>query len=341
MVTRPPASPPVAGLVFRTYAGPTDIAIVTEVLRSASLFDDTEMIPSEERIANEFAHPDGYDPTTDYFLGELDGRVVAVGEVRYVRRDDEHTFAVGGAVHPDVRRRGIGRALLAHLEARAAQRAETLADDAPVWLDTWMPDVNVAFSALVRGAVYEPTRHFFEMLKTDLEAVVEPLLPGSVDLRPVVPADQRRIFDAEAEAFQDHWGRRDWSDEMFAELLKDPDVDLALWRVAWDGNEVAGVVTTYIIADENEALGLRRGWLEHVSVRRPWRRRGLATALILSACRALRDRGMTQAALGVDSGSLTGALGLYERLGFVVARRATTWRRMLRPGTGPGVRPGG
>jgi mycothiol synthase len=331
MIPRAPAAPPVTGLAFRTYAGPPDIPIVTDILRAANLFDDTEMIPSAERIANEFAHPDGYDPTADYFIGELDGLPVAVGEVRYVRRDDQHTYALGGAVHPDVRRRGIGRVLLAHLEARAAERAGTLAGGERVWLDTWMPDVNVAFTALIRGAGYEPTRHFFEMLKADLEATLEPALPAGLELRPVVLADLRQIFDAEAEAFQDHWGRRDWNDAIFAELLEDPDLDLALWRVAWDGDQVAGVVTTFIIADENATLGLRRGWLDHVSVRRPWRRRGLAAALILSACRALHERGMTEAALGVDSGNPTGALGLYERLGFVVARRATTWRRALRP----------
>jgi ribosomal protein S18 acetylase RimI-like enzyme len=54
--------------------------------------------------------------------------------------------------------------------------------------------------------------------------------------------------------------------------------------------------------------------------------------LILSACIALRERGMTEAALGVDSASLTGALGMYERLGFVAHRRATAWRRTLRDG---------
>ena len=117
MVTRPPAALSVAGLTFRTYAGPGDIPAVTEVLRAANLFDDTEMIPSEERVANEFAHPDGFDPAVDSFVGELDGRAAAVGEVRYVRRDDEHTYMVAGAVHPDVRRRGIGRALLGLLEA--------------------------------------------------------------------------------------------------------------------------------------------------------------------------------------------------------------------------------
>ncbi|HEX7473207.1 MAG TPA: GNAT family N-acetyltransferase [Candidatus Limnocylindrales bacterium] len=331
MITRSPAAHAVAGLVFRRYAGPSDIPVLTEVLRAANLFDDTEEVPSEARVANDFAHPDGFDPTIDAFLGELNGRVVAVGDVRYIRRDDTHTYMVSGAVHPDERRRGIGRALLGVLEGRAAERVETLPDAAPVWIDAWMPDANVGFGVLIRDAGYEPTRHFFEMLKTDLDTAAEVTLPEGLELRPVVMSDMRRIFDAEAEAFQDHWGRRDWSDEVFAEHLADPDLDPTLWRVAWDGDEVAGVVSTFIIADENAALGVQRGWLAHVSVRRPWRRRGLAAALIVSACVGLRERGMHEAALGVDAENLTGALGLYERLGFVVRRRATSWRRPLRP----------
>ncbi len=38
---------------------------------------------------------------------------------------------------------------------------------------------------------------------------------------------------------------------------------------------------------------------------------------------------MTEAMLGVDSQNPTGALGLYEGLGFVVHSRGTTYRRPL------------
>jgi len=335
MVTRMPAASGrsvLPGLAFRTYAGPVDVPIITAIQRAAHLFDSTELIPSEERVANEMAHGDGFDPAKDVFLVELDGRAVACGEVHYVRRDDRATYTVGGAVHPDVRRRGIGRALLGRLEARAAERAASLPDAGPVYLDAWMPDQNVSFVALIRSAGYLPTRYFFEMLKGDLGSIGDVAMPAGLELRPAVTANMRRIFDAEAEAFRDHWGRREWTDQIFAELQADPDLDLDLWRVAWDGDEVAGVVTNFIIADENAALGLARGWLDHVSVRRPWRRRGLASALILSACIALRERGMTEAALGVDSESLSGALGMYERLGFAQSHRSTIWRRTLRRG---------
>ena len=86
-------------------------------------------------------------------------------------------------------------------------------------------------------------------------------------------------------------------------------------------------MTVWVYPDENANLGLSRGWLERVSVRRPWRRRGLARSLIAEAMRALRDKGLEQAALGVDSENPTGALDLYAGLGFAEARRGTALRK--------------
>ena len=75
---------------------------------------------------------------------------------------------------------------------------------------------------------------------------------------------------------------------------------------------------------------MKRGWLEHISVRRPWRRRGLARAISAMAMRRVRDAGMEDAMLGVDSENPTGALGLYEDLGFEVFSRATAYEQSER-----------
>jgi ribosomal protein S18 acetylase RimI-like enzyme len=66
-----------------------------------------------------------------------------------------------------------------------------------------------------------------------------------------------------------------------------------------------------------------------VSVRRPWRRRGLASALIAESLRVLKDRGMTEGALGVDAENPMGALGVYEANGFRVHRKGLNYRRPL------------
>ena len=97
--------------------------------------------------------------------------------------------------------------------------------------------------------------------------------------------------------------------------------------MAWDGDEVAGVVMNRVLTTFNEQTGERRGLLAGVSVRRPWRRRGLARALVAESLRALRDAGMTSAVLGVDADNPTGALGVYEDNGFVVHRRGMNYRR--------------
>ena len=45
--------------------------------------------------------------------------------------------------------------------------------------------------------------------------------------------------------------------------------------------------------------------------------------------RAFRDAGMDFAALNVDTENLTGALRLYERMGFVTFKRTITFGRYL------------
>jgi ribosomal protein S18 acetylase RimI-like enzyme len=105
--------------------------------------------------------------------------------------------------------------------------------------------------------------------------------------------------------------------------------------VAWEGDQIAGVVQAWIWPEENKHLGVKRGWLERISVRRPWRRRGLGRSLTAEAMRRLRAAGMDDAMLGVDSENPTGALGLYEGLGFLVHSRAAAYRRSLeRPPAG-------
>jgi ribosomal protein S18 acetylase RimI-like enzyme len=65
-------------------------------------------------------------------------------------------------------------------------------------------------------------------------------------------------------------------------------------------------------------------------VRRPWRRRGLARALLVRSFAVLKKRGMAEAALGVDTNNPNGALRLYESVGFRSVKRYATYRKSLR-----------
>ena len=67
-----------------------------------------------------------------------------------------------------------------------------------------------------------------------------------------------------------------------------------------------------------------------VFTRRQWRRRGLGRALIARSLVRLRERGMTSASLGVDAENPSGALGLYEGIGFAASYRSAAWRKEMR-----------
>jgi len=322
--------PPIAGLQLRGFAGASDLPGLVAVGLAANLADSFDMIPTLDQLTVEFDSPDGFDPGADVLIAEVGGRIVGSVQVRFARRDEQASYDLVGDVHPDVRRHGLGRALhRAGVRRAQARAAREVPGDEAVLLGSWAPESNVGHGALMRSEGFTPVRYFFEMLRRDLAAPPPVALPGGLEVRPVTAAILRRVFDAEVEAFQDHWGHRDWGDPVFEQIRSGPDLDLDLWRVAWDGQEIAGVVATYIYGAENAALGVARGWLERISVRRPWRRRGLATALIGSACDGLRERGITEAALGVDAENPSGALGLYESLGFVSVQRSIAWRRPL------------
>jgi ribosomal protein S18 acetylase RimI-like enzyme len=89
------------------------------------------------------------------------------------------------------------------------------------------------------------------------------------------------------------------------------------------------MVRGYINAAENEHYGRKRGHVEHISVRKPWRRRGLARALIAATFPLLRARGMTEGALGVDTQNENNALRLYQSCGFEVVHTTSVWERSL------------
>jgi ribosomal protein S18 acetylase RimI-like enzyme len=165
-------------------------------------------------------------------------------------------------------------------------------------------------------------------MRRALEAPIPAVtLPVGIEVRQVRPEDHRAIWDADIEAFRDHWEAAVRNESDFVKFFAHPDIDTSLWQVAWDGDEVAGSVVNGIYRDENAKIGIDLGWLDHVSVRRRWRKRGLASALIVRSLEVLRDRGMSVASLGVDSENPTGALGLYRRFGFTVHRTWITYRK--------------
>ena len=152
-------------------------------------------------------------------------------------------------------------------------------------------------------------------------------LPEGLEVRPTLPDHYRTIWDAGQEAFQDHWNYIPEPEEEYQKLLLSPDFNPDLWQVAWDDDQVAGMVLNFVNPEENREYRRERGYTEGISVRRPWRRRGLARALLTRSLQMFKEMGMQEAALGVDSQNPNGALHLYETVGFRVVRRELVYRK--------------
>ena len=323
------------GLVLRQHDGGTEMAAqLAPIANAVNGFDGLDDHVAVDELENWLAFArTGFDPARDIVLAEIDGAVAGYAWVDWVdTTEGTREFRLGGYVHPDWQQRGIGRRLLAWQEAHAAAHPATRDTDRPLATGTWMGEARQRKRRLFEHAGYEPVRYFFDMRRASLDEVEVPPMPDGLEIRPLGSdrASRKLLWDADIEAFKgDHWGGFDGSDGAFEASLADKDVDTDLFVIAWDGDEIAGGVTNVIYRSENEAFDRKRGWLETVFVRRPWRRRGLGAAIVARSLVRLREASMTEAMLGVDSDNPSGALGLYERAGFAIHRRSSAWRRPL------------
>jgi mycothiol synthase len=302
------------------------------IANAANEADGIEERSSEAGLGNWLlSRRDNYTPADDLVVVTVDGQVAGYGWVDWVQTTDgKREYRTRGVVDPPWRRQGVGSAILAHNEARLLEIAAGHPDDLPRVFGAFAPERRVGAVALITGAGYQPVRYFFDMVRPTLDEIDLPPLPEGMELRPVSDDEgYRRLFAADTEAFMDHWGGFDASEATFQQWLRDPNFDPTLFVIAWEGDEIAGGVINAIDAEENEALDRRRGLLDSVFVRRPWRRRGLASALVGRSLALLRERGMTSALLGVDADNPTGALGVYERAGFEVDLRSSAYHKPM------------
>jgi mycothiol synthase len=322
-------APSIAGLQFRNFDPDRDYESLVALIREANLVDGIDWIPTVENLRAEHEHGGEFDPRRDLIVALVDGAIVGGSETSVRTRDLGPHHHVEGWVLPAFRRRGLGRALLHWAEAHAREVALIDGRTGERTLGSWPDEAQVGAVALYESEGYSIVRYGFMMVRDLADPIPDLALPDGLDVRPVDKADHRRIWDADTEAFRDHWNAGERTEADFEGWFASPELDTSLWRVAWDGDEVAGAVMSFIYPAENEAFEVQRGWLDHVSVRRPWRRRGLASALIAEAMRGLRDAGMTEAALGVDAENPTGALSVYENLGFRRSRTGVQYRKPI------------
>jgi GNAT superfamily N-acetyltransferase len=268
----------------------------------------------------------GFDGERDaWAISAPGGRLAAYAHLGPTRMHEYvHAF-----VHPDFSGRGLGSWLIQQSEARARQRlAEHSFSDGTAGdggrLEQWVAAPNMAGHELMRQHGYDEVRHIWGMVIA-LAAPPEPLeTPPGITIRAAVTEDDlRRAHAANDEAFRDSWHYEPRTYEQFRSQLVDiPAFDPSLWLLALDGDEVVGTAL-------GEVLG-ERGWINEVTVRCPWRGRGVAIALLHRAFGEFYRRGIREVGLGVDAQNPTGATRLYQRAGMRVERQYDVFEKVIK-----------
>jgi mycothiol synthase len=325
-----PDAPAIPGLSFRGFRGEADYPLMLAIIDGSKEADGTERSETLEDIARNYCYLTNCDPHRDMLFVDVDGQTIGYSRVWWQQEiKGRQLYQHFAFLLPEWRGKGIRRAMLRHNERRLRRIAASHPAVGPRLFHADACETEVHWASLLASEGYEAVRYGFYMVCSDLEAIPDLPLPDGLEVRPVQPEHYWPIWNAASEAFRDHWGETEWQEEWFQEWQEAPNFAPDLWQVAWDGDQVAGSVLSLVSEQENEEYDRKRGYLDGISVRRPWRRRGLARALIARSLRILKERGMTEAALGVDAQNPNGALQLYRSLGFQEVKRETVYRKAM------------
>ncbi|WP_421741244.1 GNAT family N-acetyltransferase [Cellulomonas sp.] len=311
------------GLTWRPLTR-DDVPALTRLLNVVEEADHAPFRTSTEEVDDEF-DGDWKDHARDTLAGvDADGVIRAYARVNQPPGDARVVRAfLDGAVDPQWRGRGIGRQVLAWELARGRQLLAASGKELPGRLAVFTQDEADATIRLLRASGLTPVRYYAEMrrpLDVELPPIEVPeglsIVPWSAELD-----EQARL--AHNEAFADHWGSEPRTAEEWVQ-------GRSMFAPAWSFlavDDATGEVAGYLLSGRYEhdwpVIGYKAGYTDLLGVRRAWRGRRLAAALLATVMAAYRADGMDMAELGVDTANQSGAHRLYEGLGYAVFHSST------------------
>jgi GNAT superfamily N-acetyltransferase len=236
-----------------------------------------------------------------------DGFLAAAGLIEQPPDGGSKAYADGG-VHPDWRGRGLGRSIIAWQLERLAELHRDVAPDLLWEAESGCLSNDESALRLLKAAGLVPVRYYFDMFAP--AGSVDAPLPDGLRMAPYTEDRAHQLYDAHMEAFADYWGFQErefdkWTPYTIGQELYRPDLS----RLVFDGDEIVAYVLSYDAPEKKVYIG-------QVGTRRPWRRRGIAGAMLADVLTVAADRGYERVQLGADADSPTGAVAVYERVGF-------------------------
>jgi mycothiol synthase len=332
----------------RVTAGPVEQPADTEALtwRPATLAD-ADAVAEIERAMAPVDHPNWVVPAEEVLesltqpsielprdsivaIDTASGSVVAYG-LAVMPRDPERIVRArlnSGGVHPDFRRRGIGRELLGWQVARGLEQLASSDSELPGRLVFSTDERAVRNARLAERFGFVATRWFVEQQRDLSQPIPRIDLDPDIRLVPFTRDRSEATRLAKNDAFRDHWGseptsRESWESDLSMSFARDDHSYLALGP----NDEVAGLVMSVVLEDDWKLQGFSSGYIALLGVPRAFRGRHIAPALLARAMESYRDAGYERAVLDVDTDNPSGAVALYEGMGFTPTTKTVTYLR--------------
>ncbi|MDN5852102.1 MAG: GNAT family N-acetyltransferase [Actinomycetia bacterium] len=239
-----------------------------------------------------------------------------------------------GGVDPEWRGRGVGRELLDWQRTRAVENIAALraadpdAAKLPGRIGSYVEEQVTSRARLFESAGFAVTRWFIQQrLRLDDVPEVPPLAIDGLRVEPFSPSLDERVRVAHNDAFLDHWGSNPHDEEAWRTgVLEDDALRREHSFAIVDTNAPDEPVVAYVVNAEFEIdwepQGFTDGYTDMIGVRRAWRGCGLARHLLALSAKSFADAGREYATLDADAENPSGAVKLYESLGYETTHRA-------------------
>lgn len=324
-------APKINGVVFRRFKDKSDYSVISSVGKRSWEADGVENIETEEELANEYDNLSNRDQSSEIVIAEIMGEPVAYGQI-WPEPDSsgERVFWHIAHVVPEWRRTALRRAIFRFNETQIRLAARNQPWPGKTSVGAWALDEPNDWREMVLAEGYTPVMRFYEMIRQNLESILDNPLPEGLELRAVKPEHYPEIWNARKEALREKpfFVESRYDREHYELWLNGPTFMPDLWQVAWNGDRVAGMAENHVPL-ENQAFDRKRGHTQLLFVLPRWRRRGLAKALLAKSLVMMREIGLEEATLDVETQNTSGEIQLYAGMGYRVAEKYAHYKKSL------------
>jgi mycothiol synthase len=301
---------------------PSDIPSLFELVRTIEEHDRPTSRESLRSLWSRIQAP-WQDMAANTLAGfDDDGRMRAWSAVELLP-GDLLRLRLDGGVHPLLRQRGIGRALLTWQDCRARQLIVESGRDEPAWLITAADDVDIDHRRLLGAAGFSPSR-WFRIMRCPLDGELPDIKPpGQLELVGWTTTLDDEVFKVHTEAYGNPW----WLIRASLDAWHVMRTDLVpAWSfVLLDGDSPVGYSMSFRYEQNWEAAGYSAGRTDVIGVLPEYRSQGAGSALLSATMAAMSVDGIEYAEILVDCECRWGPTGALSRLGYEAVAGTTLY----------------